>query len=27
MSFFRRGIYVLPERWDKVISSDGQYFN
>ncbi|KAG5325402.1 MOS1T transposase, partial [Pseudoatta argentina] len=27
MSFFRRGIYVLPERWEKVVSSDGQYFN
>ncbi|KAG5327327.1 MOS1T transposase, partial [Pseudoatta argentina] len=26
MSFFRRGIHVLPERWEKVISSDGQYF-
>ncbi|KAG5317792.1 MOS1T transposase, partial [Pseudoatta argentina] len=27
MSFFRRGIHVLPERWEKVVSSDGQYFN
>ncbi|KAG5326303.1 MOS1T transposase, partial [Pseudoatta argentina] len=26
MSFFRRGIRVLPERWEKVVSSDGQYF-
>ncbi|KAG5316282.1 MOS1T transposase, partial [Pseudoatta argentina] len=26
MSFFRRGIHVLPERWEKVGSSDGQYF-
>ncbi|KAG5310823.1 MOS1T transposase, partial [Pseudoatta argentina] len=26
MSFFRRGIHVLPERWVKVVSSDGQYF-
>ncbi|KAG5325034.1 MOS1T transposase, partial [Pseudoatta argentina] len=26
MSFFRRGIHVLPERWEKVVSSDGQYF-
>ncbi|KAG5322975.1 MOS1T transposase, partial [Pseudoatta argentina] len=26
MSFFRRGIHVLPERWKKVVSSDGQYF-
>ncbi|KAG5317142.1 MOS1T transposase, partial [Pseudoatta argentina] len=25
-SFFRRGIHVLPERWEKVVSSDGQYF-
>ncbi|KAG5325192.1 MOS1T transposase, partial [Pseudoatta argentina] len=24
MSFFRRGIHVLPERWEKVVSSDGQ---
>ena len=27
MSFFRRGIYILPERWAKVVSSDRQYFN
>ncbi|KAG5319831.1 MOS1T transposase, partial [Pseudoatta argentina] len=26
MSFFRRGIHVLPERWEKVVSSDGRYF-
>ncbi|KAG5325287.1 MOS1T transposase, partial [Pseudoatta argentina] len=26
MAFFRRGIHVLPERWEKVVSSDGQYF-
>ncbi|KAG5317999.1 MOS1T transposase, partial [Pseudoatta argentina] len=26
MSFFRRVIHVLPERWEKVVSSDGQYF-
>ncbi|KAG5320967.1 MOS1T transposase, partial [Pseudoatta argentina] len=26
MSFFRRAIHVLPERWEKVVSSDGQYF-
>ncbi|KAG5313222.1 MOS1T transposase, partial [Pseudoatta argentina] len=26
MSFFRRGIHVLPERWEKEVSSDGQYF-
>ncbi|KAG5315339.1 MOS1T transposase, partial [Pseudoatta argentina] len=26
MCFFRRGIHVLPERWEKVVSSDGQYF-
>ncbi|KAG5327165.1 MOS1T transposase, partial [Pseudoatta argentina] len=26
MSFVRRGIHVLPERWEKVVSSDGQYF-
>jgi histone-lysine N-methyltransferase SETMAR len=24
--FFRRGIRMLPERWEKVIASDGQYF-
>lgn len=26
MSFFRRGIQTLPERWEKVVASDGQYF-
>jgi len=25
--FFRDGIRKLPERWEKVIGSDGQYFN
>ncbi|EGI69192.1 Mariner Mos1 transposase, partial [Acromyrmex echinatior] len=24
--FFRRGICTLPERWEKVVASDGQYF-
>ena len=24
--FFKRGIRMLPERWAKVIESDGQYF-
>ena len=24
--FFQRGIRTLPERWEKVIASDGQYF-
>jgi len=24
--FFRRGIRTLPERWEKVTASDGQYF-
>ena len=27
MSFFRRGIHILPERWEKAVSSDGQYLN
>ncbi|KAG5319832.1 MOS1T transposase, partial [Pseudoatta argentina] len=27
MSFFRRGIHVLPERWEKVVESDGKYFH
>ncbi|KAG5308951.1 MOS1T transposase, partial [Pseudoatta argentina] len=27
MSFFRRGIRVLPERWSKVVESDGKYFH
>ncbi|KYM85820.1 Thyrotropin-releasing hormone-degrading ectoenzyme [Atta colombica] len=26
-SFFREGIRKLPERWEKVVDSDGQYFN
>ena len=26
-SFFRRGIRLLPERWEKVNVNDGQYFN
>lgn len=25
-SFFRRGIRSLPERWEKVVANDGQYF-
>lgn len=25
-SFFRQGIRLLPERWDKIVASDGQYF-
>lgn len=25
-NFFRRGIRVLPERWQKVVDSDGKYF-
>jgi len=25
-AFFRRGIYMLPERWEKVVASDGHYF-
>jgi len=25
-SFFRHGIHLLPERWEKVVISDGQYF-
>lgn len=24
--FFRRGIRALPERWQKVVDNDGQYF-
>ncbi|KAG5327218.1 MOS1T transposase, partial [Pseudoatta argentina] len=27
MSFFRRGIHVLPERWSKVVESDGKYIH
>jgi len=26
-SFFRDGIQKLPERWEKVVGSDAQYFN
>jgi len=26
-SFFRDGIRKLPERWEEVVGSDGQYFN
>jgi len=26
-SFFRGGIRKLPERWEEVVGSDGQYFN
>ena len=25
-AFFQRGIRMLPERWKKVVASDGQYF-
>ena len=25
-AFFRRDIHMLPERWEKVVASDGQYF-
>lgn len=25
--FFERGIRLLPERWEKVVASDGQYFD
>ena len=25
--FFRRRIRMLPERWEKVVASDGQYFD
>lgn len=24
--FFQRGIRMLPERWEKVVAADGQYF-
>lgn len=24
--FYRNGIRALPERWEKVVASDGQYF-
>ncbi|KYM78046.1 hypothetical protein ALC53_11513 [Atta colombica] len=26
LGVFRRGIRTLPERWEKVVASDGQYF-
>jgi len=26
-TFFRDGIQKLPERWEKVVTSDGQYFD
>ncbi|KYN03985.1 hypothetical protein ALC62_04749 [Cyphomyrmex costatus] len=26
-SFFRHGIHLLSERWEKVVSNDGQYFD
>jgi len=25
-AFFRRGIHMLPEKWEKVVASDGHYF-
>jgi len=25
-AFFRRGIHMLPARWEKVVASDGHYF-
>ena len=25
-AFFRRVIHMLPERWERVVASDGQYF-
>jgi len=25
-AFFRRGIYMLSERWEKIEASDGHYF-
>jgi len=25
-AFFRCGIHMLPERWEKVVASDGHYF-
>jgi len=25
-AFFLRDIHVLPERWEKVVTSDGHYF-
>ena len=26
LEFFQRGIRILPERWEKVLTSEGQYF-
>ncbi|GBP07631.1 Mariner Mos1 transposase [Eumeta japonica] len=26
MTFFRCRIHILPEKWERVVSSDGQYF-
>ena len=26
LSFFQSGIYMLPEKWQKLMASDGQYF-
>jgi len=26
ISFFHHGIAMLPERWEKVIASDGKYY-
>jgi len=25
-AFFRRGIHMLPERWKKIVVSEGHYF-
>jgi len=25
-AFFRRGIHMLPERWEKIMASGGHYF-
>ena len=25
-AFFRQGVRMLPERWEKAVASDGQYF-
>ena len=27
MSFFRRENHILPQKWEKVVSRDGQYFH
>ena len=26
LEFFQRGIRILPERWEKVVTREGQYF-